>query len=131
MKRPSPSETKLLICVWHRFSLWNSPPQLPELIRQRWPEISVVHIPDYDRLEQELPDTDIFVGFSLRPDQFVWARKLKWIHSTAEAVAQLMYPELRRSGIEVTNAKGVHRGRCARRGVRGTAPAAKRALEAR
>jgi phosphoglycerate dehydrogenase-like enzyme len=109
-RRPSPSETKLLICVGHRFSLWNSPPELPELIRQRWPEMRVVHIPNYDRLEQELPDTDIFVGFSLRPEQFAWARKLKWVHSTAAAVAQLMYPELRRSGIEVTNARGVHRG---------------------
>jgi len=77
-------------------------------IRERWPEMRIVRLPNYDGLDAELPDTDIFVGFSLRPEQFRHARKLKWLHSTAAGVGQLMYPELRRSGIEVTNASGVH-----------------------
>jgi phosphoglycerate dehydrogenase-like enzyme len=109
MTRTKPAETKLLICVWHRFSLWNPPVEMAGRIRARWPEMRVVHLPKYDGLERELPDTDIFVGYSLRPEQFALGRKLKWIHSTAAAVGQLMYPELRRSGIEVTNASGVHR----------------------
>ena len=109
MTRTLPAETKLLICVRHPFSLWNPPPEMPERIRRRWPEMRVVHLPEYDRLEDELPGTDIFVGFSLRPEQFAWARKLKWIHSTAAGIGQLMYPELRASGIELTNASGVHR----------------------
>jgi D-2-hydroxyacid dehydrogenase (NADP+) len=108
MTRTTPAETKLLICVWHRFSLWNPPPEMAARVRARWPEMRVVHLPNYDGLERELPDTDIFVGFSLRPDQFASQHKLKWIHSTAAAVGQLMYPELRQSGIEVTNASGVH-----------------------
>jgi phosphoglycerate dehydrogenase-like enzyme len=77
-------------------------------IRERWPEMRVVHLPKYEGLDAELPDTDIFVGFSLRPEQFGHARKLKWLHSTAAGVRQLMYPELRKSGVEVTNASGVH-----------------------
>ena len=67
----------------------------------------VVHLPDYDRLPQELPDTDIFVGYSLRANQLPDTKKLKWIHSTAAGVAQLMYPELRDSGIMVTNPSGI------------------------
>jgi len=108
MIRTSPADTKLLICVWHAFELWNPPSEMPERIRARWPEMRVVHLPRYDRILDELPDSDIFVGFSLRPEQFALARKLKWLHSTAAGVGQLMYPELRKSGIEVTNASGVH-----------------------
>jgi D-2-hydroxyacid dehydrogenase (NADP+) len=108
MIRTSPADTKLLICVWHAFALWNPPPEMPERIRARWPEMRIVHLPRYDRILDELPDSDIFVGFSLRPEQFALARKLKWLHSTAAGVGQLMYPELRESGIEVTNASGVH-----------------------
>lgn len=67
----------------------------------------VVHLPDYTRLAEELPDTDIFVGYSLRPQQLKDAKRLKWIHSTAAGVAQLMYPELRDSGIVVTNPRGI------------------------
>ena len=107
--RTTPPHTKLLICVWHPFALWNPPPEMPERVRARWPEMRVVHLPKYDTLADELPDTDIFVGFSLRAEQFRLARKLKWLHSTAAGVGQLMYPELRQSGIEVTNASGVHR----------------------
>jgi D-2-hydroxyacid dehydrogenase (NADP+) len=105
---PVPAETKVLIAVWHKFSLWRPPPEMSERIRQRWPEMGVVHLPNYDRLPQELPDASIFVGYSLRADQFAWAQKLRWIHSTAAGVSQLMYPALRQSGITITNASGVH-----------------------
>lgn len=107
MKRTKPEETKLVICVWHPFTWWRPQPVVAETLRKRWPEMKVVHLPDYDRLPEELPDTDIFVGYSLRAKQLKDARKLKWIHSTAAGVAQLMYPELREAGILVTNPSGV------------------------
>jgi phosphoglycerate dehydrogenase-like enzyme len=107
MQRTKPSETKLTICVWHPFSEWRPQPILAETIRRRWPAMRVVHLPDYDALPAELPDTDIFLGYSLRPQQLLEAKKLKWIHSTAAGVAQLMYPELRDSGLLVTNPSGI------------------------
>ncbi len=107
MSRTTPSETKLVICVWHPFTEWRPTPAVAEAIRTRWPEMRVLHLPNYDRLTEELPDTDIFVGYSLRAEQLKDAKKLKWIHSTAAGVAQLMYPELRDSGIMVTNPSGI------------------------
>jgi D-2-hydroxyacid dehydrogenase (NADP+) len=107
MDRTTPEQTKLTICVWHPFTEWRPHPSLAEAIRRRWPAMRVVHLPDYDRLAEELPDTDIFVGYSLRAQQLVDAKKLRWIHSTAAGVAQLMYPELRDSGILVTNPSGI------------------------
>jgi D-2-hydroxyacid dehydrogenase (NADP+) len=107
MSRTTPAETKLVICVWHPFTEWRPKPAMAEAIRTRWPEMRVLHLPNYDRLPEELPDTDIFVGYSLRAEQLKDAKKLKWIHSTAAGVKQLMYPELRDSGILVTNPRGV------------------------
>jgi phosphoglycerate dehydrogenase-like enzyme len=107
MNRTIPVETKLVICVWHPFTEWRPKPMLAEAIRKRWPEMRVVHLPNYDRLPEELPDTDIFVGYSLRAEQLKDGKKLMWIHSTAAGVAQLMYPELRNSGILVTNPSGI------------------------
>jgi phosphoglycerate dehydrogenase-like enzyme len=108
MARPSPDQTKLLLCVWHPFTLWRAPEWLPARIGARYPTMRIVHLLDFKDLAEELPDTDIFVGWSLRAPQFAAAQKLKWLHSTAAGVAQLMYPELRASGIAVTNASGVH-----------------------
>src|ERR1700693_1979793 len=99
MQRTKPSETKLTICVWHPFTQWRPTNTMSDSIRARWPEMRVVHLPDYSRLPEELPDTDIFVGYSLRGEQLKDARKLQWIHSTATGVAQLMYPELQDSGV--------------------------------
>jgi phosphoglycerate dehydrogenase-like enzyme len=107
MNRTKPAETKLVICVWHPFTEWRPKPLMAEAIRKRWPEMRVVHLPDYDKLPEELPDTDIFVGYSLRAKQLKDAKKLKWIHSTAAGVSQLMYPELRESGLLVTNPSGI------------------------
>lgn len=105
--RTKPSETKLTICVWHPFTQWRPPAEMAEGLRRRWPEMRVVHLPDYTRLGEELPDTDIFMGYSLRANQLKDAKQLKWIHSTAAGVAQLMYPELRDSGVVVTNPSGI------------------------
>ncbi len=107
MRRTKPDETKLTICVWHPFTEWRPKPALAEAIRKRWPEMRVVHLPNYERLAEEIPDTDIFIGYSLRPQQLLEARKLKWIHSTAAGVSQLVYPELRSSGVLVTNPSGI------------------------
>ena len=108
MSRPGPAETKLVIGSYHRFTLWRSPPELAARVRERFPQMRVVDLPHHDRLPPELPDTDIFVGYLLRPEQLRLATRLKWIHSTAAGVAQLMYPEMRSSGIVITNASGVH-----------------------
>ena len=108
MNRPRPEDTKLLICVWHAFTLWRPPQDMEAQITNRWPGMKVVHLPSYERVVNELPDTDILIGYSLRRDQFAQAKKLKWIHSTAAGVGQLMYPELRQSDVLLTNASGIH-----------------------
>jgi len=68
----------------------------------------VVHLPRYDHIMDEVPDTDIFVGFSMRPEHSARA-KAQMAALDDAGVGQLMLPSLRKSGIEVTNASGVHR----------------------
>ncbi len=108
MNRTVPEKTKLIICIWHKFTLWQPPPAFADGIRRRWPAMNVVHLPTYEHVAEQLPDTDILVGFSIRREQFAAAKKLKWIHSTAAGVGQLMYRELRESGVVLTNARGIH-----------------------
>lgn len=103
-----PADTKLVICAHFKFTLLRPPAELAEHLRQRWPEMRVVHLAHPRDLAPELPDTNIFVGYSLRPEQIHSARKLEWLHCISAGVSQLMLPELRDSGIIVTNASGVH-----------------------
>ena len=99
---------KLLICVHHPFDQWNVPDWFSERLRAEFPELNIVHLPDYKRLDAEIPDAEIVIAWSVRPEQIVAARKLRWIHSPAAAVHQLIFPALVNSEIVLTNAREVH-----------------------
>jgi phosphoglycerate dehydrogenase-like enzyme len=106
--RPAPSQTKLLICVKNPVPMWNPPADIGERILARFPEMRVVHLPDYDGFERELPGADILVTYSLRPEQLAMASRLLWLHSVSTGVNQFLYPELRHSRVLLTNARTVH-----------------------
>jgi phosphoglycerate dehydrogenase-like enzyme len=99
---------KILIVHYHSFELWHAPAWIRDRLQGEFPQLAFVQLPSYDRVPVEITDTDAFIGWSLRPEQFVAAKKLRWIHSPAAAVHQLMFPELIRSSVVVTNSTGVH-----------------------
>jgi phosphoglycerate dehydrogenase-like enzyme len=99
---------RLLIVVHHRFALWNAPAWLPERLQGDFPAVDIVHLPRYDDLTDQIPDAEILIAWSIRPEQIKHAQHLRWIHSPAAAVHQLMYPELIESDIILTNAREVH-----------------------
>lgn len=99
---------KLLIALHHRFDLWCDPSWFAPRLVKEFPQLTISRTPDYDHVAAEIPDADIMLGWSLRPEQFRLAKRLRWIHSTAAAVHQLMSPELVVSGVIVTNAREVH-----------------------
>ena len=104
---PRPEDTKLVACIRHPFDQWRFPAWLAEEIRRRYPGITVVHLEDASRLADEIADADIFAGWTLKPEQFARAAKLRWIHATAAGVDQLMRDDIRRSPVVVTNSSSV------------------------
>jgi phosphoglycerate dehydrogenase-like enzyme len=99
---------KLLIFVQHSFDLWTVPDWFAERLRCEFPQFNVVHLPDYKRVSDEIIDAEIAITWSIRPEQFKTATKLRWIHSPAVAVHPLIFPELVESAVVLTNAREVH-----------------------
>ena len=99
---------KLLILIQHPFALWCAPAWLAERIHGDFPQIEAERLSSYKNVDEHIRDAEIFFGWSLRGEQVRVAKKLRWIHSTAAAVHQLMSPELRASDIVVSNARSVH-----------------------
>jgi phosphoglycerate dehydrogenase-like enzyme len=99
---------KLLIFVRHPFELWNAPHWFSARLRKEFSQVEIVHLPDYKQVDSELPDTEIAITWSIRPEQVKAATKLRWIHSPAAAVHQLIFPELVDSAVVLTNAREVH-----------------------
>ena len=99
---------KLLIVVQHRLDLWNVPKWFSDRLGQEFPQLQIVQRKHYAGIEQLLHDAEIIFTLSLRPEQFVLAQRLRWIHTPSAAVHQLMFPELVNSEVAVTNSGEVH-----------------------
>lgn len=87
-----------------------------------------VYRPNYDAIETYIADADVLAAASLRPEQFLAAKKLRWIYSTAAAVHQLLFPELVNSDVILTSASDVH-GHCVAQHVIALILAAARRLD--
>jgi phosphoglycerate dehydrogenase-like enzyme len=99
---------KLVIAMGDSFELWTAPPWFSERFRRDFPQLEVVHLSGYSGIEEHLCDAEITICWSLRPEQFQAARKLRWIYSPAAAVHQLLFPELVNSDVILTNGRDVH-----------------------
>jgi phosphoglycerate dehydrogenase-like enzyme len=106
--KPASAPLKVLIVLYHRFELWNAPAWVPERLRHDFPEIELRHLPRYEGIEDAVRDAEVLIAWSIRPEQFGQAKRLRWIHSPAAAVHQLMFPELVQSDVLLTNARQVH-----------------------
>jgi len=107
-RSPDDAMRKLLIFVHHPFDQWNAPAWFPKRLQREFPQVNVVNLPDYKRVDLEIVDAEIAVAWSIRPEQIAAAKKLRWIHSPAAAVHLLIFPELVNSDIILTNAREVH-----------------------
>ena len=99
---------KVLLAIHHRFELWNAPDWLGHRLQQDFPDHYFVQVASLDSLPNEIADTEVLIGWQLRAEQFNQANKLQWIHATTAAVHQLMFPELVKSAVRVTNSTEIH-----------------------
>lgn len=99
---------KILIVLKHRFQLWTAPDWFVDRLRSEFPEVEFVNRKNYDTIAEDVKDADVVVSWSISAEQLQNATKVRWIHSTAAAIHQLMIPEIVNSNIIVTNARSVH-----------------------
>jgi phosphoglycerate dehydrogenase-like enzyme len=99
---------KLLLFLQDRTGLWALPAWFAERLRQQFPQLQVVHPANSAEGEAQLRDSEIVVTVSLSSGQFRTATQLRWIHSPAAAVHDLMSGELVNSEITITNGRDVH-----------------------
>jgi phosphoglycerate dehydrogenase-like enzyme len=99
---------KLLIVTYHQLELWIAPAWFRERLQSEFREFETSQFNSYEDLEQHISDAEIMLGISLRPEQLLAARQLRWIHSPSAAVHQFMFPEFVNSDVMLTNGRDVH-----------------------
>ncbi len=99
---------KLLIAVRQSDPAWDWPAGASERLRQHFPRLDIQVLDNWDNLETALRDAEIYFGWRMTEAAFAGARCLRWIHSPAAGVQNLLVPALITSGIPITNARAVH-----------------------
>ncbi len=79
-----------------------------EQIRAVDPRVRVTVVTDQPRGTDGVRTAEIMVGWNIPREAVQRASGLKWIHSTAAGVDQLLYPEIGERGIILTASMGIH-----------------------
>ena len=100
---PSPRRGRVNVLVG-----WGGDEEHLEAIRavSRRLELFVARAPE-ERLRLA-PEAEVWFGWGLSREVFAAAKKLRWIQVTSAGVDRLLFDELRRSDVIVTNARGVY-----------------------
>jgi len=94
--------------VRSRDPIWNLPRVHVDTLATRFPGVRFVSPMDRDEAAKLLPETEIVLGWAVRPEDFPAARRLRWIHLTAAGVGPQLFPALVESDVVVTNSRGLH-----------------------
>jgi phosphoglycerate dehydrogenase-like enzyme len=98
---------KLLIGTAN-LDIWIAPDWFSERLRADFPQFEIVRLKQLGELDREIVDAEVAMTVMLRPEQFRAAKKLRWVHSSAAAIHQLLFPELVNSDVLLTNGRDVH-----------------------
>jgi len=102
------SDSRKLLIGTANLDIWIAPDWFSERLRTEFPQFEVVRLQQLEELDREIVDAEIAMTVMLRPEQFRLAKKLRWIHSSAAAIHQLLFPELVNSNVLLTNGRDVH-----------------------
>ncbi len=79
-----------------------------QMIREAAPEAEIEQTVDRGRVVRQAEDADVIVGWNVPREAVQQARHLRWIHSTAAGVDQLLHPEVVARDVIVTDSSGIH-----------------------
>ena len=97
---------KILVAIYSSFACWCIPEAEVDWLRHEFPEHAFARADADAEVLACIPDADVVFGATVRPDQLAAARRLRWIHSPAAGVGNMLFPEMVASPILMTNSRG-------------------------
>ena len=98
---------KVLVASYGASSAWSLPREQVEWLRAQAPGVELVHATSDAELEAGLQGAEVAYSWRIRGAHLARAPALRWIHSPATGVGELLSPELLASPVLLTNSRGV------------------------
>lgn len=98
---------RILVGLYSPVALWNIPATHVDRLRADFPHHEFRHAVKEEDVYPFVPDADVAFMAEMRPAHFAAARMLRWIHSPAAGIGNLLFPELVQSEVLLSNSRGV------------------------
>jgi phosphoglycerate dehydrogenase-like enzyme len=96
----------VLVAIYSPFAAWCIPEAQVERLRHEFPEHTFVRADTDAEALERIGNADVAFGARLTPDQLAAARRLRWIHSPAAGVGNMLFPGMVASAVVITNSRG-------------------------
>ena len=87
--------------------MWTIPAEYVDRLRARFPAHRFLHARDDDEARHMIATADVAFSGNVLPAQLEAARRLRWIHSPAAGVGNMLYPEMAASPVVLTNSRAL------------------------
>ena len=99
-------EMNVLVAIYSPFRAWNIPDAHVERLRREFPGHTFVRADTPTPTLAAIPDVDVAFSSRITPAHLAAARRLRWIHSPAAGVGNMLFPEMIACAIVMTNSRG-------------------------
>jgi phosphoglycerate dehydrogenase-like enzyme len=96
----------VLLATYTPVAAWNMPDAYVERLRREFPEHTFVRAGSDAETLERIADVEVALGARFTPEHLAAARRLRWIHSPAVGIGNLLYPEMVSSPVVLTNNRG-------------------------
>lgn len=97
---------KALVAIYSPFASWCVPEAQVDWLRREFPRHTFIRADSDEETLARIGDAEIVFGATIRADQLAAAQKLRWIHSPAAGIGNMLFPEMIASPVVITNSRG-------------------------
>lgn len=97
---------KVLIAAYSDVAAWCIPEAQVERLRREFPAHTFVRADSDAETIARIADVEVALGARLKPAHLAAARRLRWIHSPAAGVGNMLFPDMIASPVTLTNSRG-------------------------
>jgi phosphoglycerate dehydrogenase-like enzyme len=97
---------RILVAIYSEFQSWCIPEAEVDVLRRTFPEHTFVRADSDEAALEAIADAEVAYSSRITPAHFAAAPRLRWIHSPAAGVGSMLFPEMVRSDVLMTNSRG-------------------------
>jgi phosphoglycerate dehydrogenase-like enzyme len=98
---------KILVAIYSQVAAWNIPPDFVDRLRREFPAHTFLYAETDAEVLPQIAGVDVGYMGEISPAQLRAAGALRWIHSPAAGVGNMLFTEMRDSPVVISNSRGM------------------------